>query len=106
MKIRSDESKKQEKREQEMAEQLEALKASGADGYYEYKVLKMEDNARAGCLDAEELMYTLNTMGLQGWRLVNAYSNELGKNNIALNGFGTNATNDEHIMIFERFRKF
>ena len=49
----------------------------------------------------------LNELGIEGWHLVTAYSNELGKN--ALSGgvggavFGVNSTIDENILIFERF---
>lgn len=51
----------------------------------------------------------LNELGLDGWHLVTAYSNELGKN--ALSGgiggvmTGVNSTIDENILIFERFVK-
>lgn len=94
-----------EQRAQEYADQVARLKQAGADGYYEYKVVKLQDSNMTGCLDADLMMNTLNQMGLEGWRLVNAYSNEMGKNALALGGFGVNATADEHILIFERFQK-
>lgn len=100
-----EENLKREKKADEYAAQIAKLKHAGSDGYYEYKVVKLIDSIRAGCLDANELMNTLNNMGLEGWRLVTAYSNELGKNALALGGFGVNATADEHILIFERFQK-
>ena len=99
------ERQSREKSADEYAMYVAQLKQSGADGYYEYKVIKLMDNVAAGCLDANLMMNTLNQMGLEGWRLVNAYSNELGKNALALGGFGVNATADEHILIFERFQK-
>lgn len=104
--------------EVDLAAQIEKLRASGADGYYEYKVVKLEDfiaagrlgtdlttNAAAGCLDTDLMMNTLNRMGLEGWRLATAYTNELFQNAHALGGFGSNATADEHILIFERYHK-
>ena len=56
------------------------------------------------------LAQTLNELGIDGWHLVTAYSNELGKN--ALSGgaggvmLGVNSTVDENILIFERYVKF
>lgn len=55
------------------------------------------------------MTHTLNELGIDGWHLVTAYSNELGKN--ALSGgaggvlLGVNSTIDENILIFERFVK-
>lgn len=98
-------AQEQERRAQEYAERIAKLKQMGSSGYYEYKVIKLMDNVRTGCLDATQLMNTLNQLGLDGWRLVTAYSNELGKNALAIAGFGVNATADEHILIFERFQK-
>lgn len=94
-----------ERRAKIYADQVARLKQYGADGYYEYKVVKLLDSISAGCIDADELMNTLNQLGLEGWRLVSAYSNELGKNALAIAGFGVNSTADEHILIFERFQK-
>ena len=113
-----EENTKPQKSEAELAAQIAKLKSGGAEGYYEYKVVKLEDfvaagslganltmNPAAGCLDATLMMNTLNQMGLEGWRLVTAYTNELFQNANALGGFGSNATADEHILIFERFHK-
>lgn len=100
-----EENIRRQKSAAELAEQVAKLKFSGADGYYEYKVVKLMDNVVAGCLNADQLMTTLNNLGLEGWRLVTAYSNELGKNALAIAGLGVNATADEHILIFERFQK-
>ncbi len=94
---------------------IEKLKESGAEGYYEYKAISLLDvggifNSNSGRVDTYEMTNTLNELGVDGWHLVTAYSNELGKN--ALSGgaggalLGVNSTVDENILIFERFVKF
>ena len=91
------------------------LKASGSEGYYQYKVISLMDigglfRSNSGRVNTEAMMQTLNELGVEGWRLVTAYSNELGKN--AMSGgaggvlLGVNSTVDENILIFERFVKF
>lgn len=105
-------------RERRMQEQykneIERLKSTGRDGYYEYKVLSLLDKGGlfkkdSGRVDIQSMTQTLNELGREGWQLVTAYSNELGKN--ALSGgaggamFGVNSTVDENILIFERFIK-
>ena len=93
---------------------LEYLKAQNIDGYYEYKVISLSDigglfRSNSGRVDTEKMAQTLNELGMEGWHLVTAYSNELGKN--ALSGgaggamLGVNSTVDENILIFERFVK-
>ena len=93
---------------------VENLKTKGADGYYEYKVISMLDigglfKNNSGRVDTAAMTQTLNELGIDGWHLVTAYSNELGKN--ALSGgaggvlLGVNSTVDENILIFERFVK-
>lgn len=85
---------------------LENLKSKGYDGYYQYRVLSLCDdggffNSNAGRVNTAYMMQVLNSLGLEGWHLVTAYTNELGKNSIA----GLNSTIDENILIFERFVK-
>jgi hypothetical protein len=80
------------------------LKATGRDGYYEYKVISIVD--KKGAVDIERLMVTLNDLGLDGWRLQCAYTNELGKDALTIAGFGLNSTADQNILILERFVKF
>lgn len=93
---------------------VEGLKAKGADGYYEYKAVSLLDvggifKSNSGRVNIEAMTQTLNELGIDGWHLVTAYSNELGKN--ALSGgaggvlLGVNSTVDENILIFERFVK-
>ena len=93
---------------------IDTLKAKNVDGYYEYKVVSLLDvgglfNSNSGRVNTEAMTQTLNELGIDGWRLVTAYSNELGKN--ALSGgaggilLGVNSTVDENILVFERFVK-
>ena len=101
----------QEDLKQQQAEQLhtvaiEKLKSNGAEGYWQYKVLSLVDKD-GGYLDATQLTDNLNALGIEGWHLVAAYSNELGHNtNPSAFGASTNATIDQNILIFERFVKF
>ena len=90
---------------------LNKLKQSGADGYYEYKAISLQDEngmfrSNSGRADITSMNEVLNELGLEGWRLITAYTNELGKNAFSGGGFGVNATVDENILIFERFVKF
>ena len=91
---------------------FEDLRNRGLNGYYEYKVISLLDtqglfNKNSGKVDTLAMTEILNELGMAGWRLATAYSNELGKN--ALSGgvggamLGINSTVDENILIFERF---
>lgn len=80
---------------------IEHLKAMGKIGYYEYKVISIVD--KKGSVDVNRLVYELNELGLDGWRLQCAYTNEMGKDALTIAGFGVNATADQNILILERF---
>lgn len=108
------EEQQRKEREKQYQTRLSKLKETGSEGYYEYKVISMLDESglfrkNSGKVDTIAMTQTLNELGLDGWHLVTAYSNELGKN--ALSGgaggaiFGVNSTVDENILIFERFVK-
>ena len=101
-------------REKQHHLRIESLKARNASGYYEYKVVSLADiggifKKNSGRVDTETMTQILNDLGIDGWHLVTAYSNELGKN--ALSGgvggalLGVNSTVDENILVFERFVK-
>lgn len=101
-------------RERQYHIRLTQLKKTGVTGYYEYKVISLADiaglfKADSGRVNIQLMTTILNELGLDGWHLVTAYSNELGKN--ALSGglggmmLGVNSTIDENILIFERFVK-
>lgn len=77
------------------------LKVSGKTGYYEYKAISVVDNR--GVVDVAQLTEKLNKLGLEGWKLQCAYSNEVGKNALSIGGVGNNSTVDQNILIFERF---
>ena len=106
------ERKNRERIQQEYNHKIDNLSKMGLDGYYEYKVISLFDESglfrkKSGALDTIAMTQTLNDLGIEGWHLVTAYSNELGKN--ALSGgvggvmLGVNSTVDENILIFERF---
>lgn len=101
--------------EKENAVAINSLKKMGAEGYYQYKVISLLDigglfKSNSGRVNTEAMMQKLNELGMEGWHLVTAYSNELGKNALSggAGGFimGTNSTVDENILIFERFVRF
>lgn len=108
-------NKERMEREQQYSLRMKNLKDNHHEGYYEYKVISLSDvgglfSANSGRVDIAKMTAVLNEMGLDGWHLVIAYSNELGKN--ALSGgaggvmLGVNSTVDENILIFERFIRF
>jgi len=111
IRLKEEEQRKEIERQKRNMENLNKL---GLDGYYEYKVISLLDESgffskNPGKVDTYTMAEKLNELGIEGWRLVTAYSNELGKN--ALGGgaggaaFGINSTIDENILIFERFVK-
>ena len=113
LRFEREEIEKKQKEEQYHL-RISKLKEKNIEGYYEYKVISLQDisglfNRNSGRVNTEAMMQTLNDLGIDGWHLVTAYSNELGKN--VLSGgaggmaFGVNSTVDENILIFERFVK-
>lgn len=60
-------------------------------GEYEYDVITVI-NTKKGLTDTEAIKKILLEKSSAGWRLIAAYSNELGKNALSLYGFGVNAT--------------
>ena len=105
------EENERRQKEARHAARLSKLKQSGAEGYYEYKAVSLQDESgffrsKSGSVDISAMNEVLNELGMEGWRLVTAYSNELGKNAFSAGGSGINSTVDENILIFERFVKF
>lgn len=84
--------------------QLNELKETGVDGYWEYMAIDLID--KGGRVDVNKLTETLNNLGRDGWHLVCAYTNELGKNALSIAGFGINSSVDQNVLIMERFVKF
>lgn len=99
----AEEQARQRAEQEKYQARINHLKATGRDGYYEYKVISLVD--KRGAVDAEKLMAQLNDLGLDGWRLQCAYTNEMGKDSLSIAGFGINSTADQNILIFERFVK-
>ena len=95
-------------RKQNFERQLDSLRSRGYDGYYEYTTLSLVDD-QGGGLTPDKVSKLLNSYAIDGWKLVSAYSNELGHNSTSggFGGFstGTNSTVDQHILIMERFIK-
>ena len=111
---REKEEAERKQREALYAMRLDNLRKQNAEGYYEYRVISLSDvsglfKKNSGRVNVEAMTQALNDLVLDGWHLVTAYSNELGKN--ALSGgvggalMGVNSTVDENILIFERFVK-
>ena len=100
----AEEQARQKAEQEKYQARINYLKTLGKDGYYEYKVISLVD--KKGAVDTERLMDLLNDLGLDGWRLQCAYTNEMGKDSLQIAGFGINATADQNILILERFVKF
>ena len=103
--IRIAQEQARQKAEQERYQaRINHLKSLGKEGYFQYKVISIVD--KKGAVDVYGLMATLNDLGLDGWELKCAYSNEMGKNSLEIAGFGLNSTADQNILILQRFVKF
>lgn len=100
--------KAEEARQLARQQEIERWKNAHPDAngqYYEYRTIRIVDND-SGQTDVYHIERTLNQMGYEGWRLVTALTNEIGKTSHT-SGYagitsGTNATIDEVILIFER----
>ena len=66
--------------------------------YYEYKTLIIKDDAISGTTDSERIELLLNKYALEGWRLKEALTNEVGHNSAVV----VNATINNTILILER----
>ncbi len=95
------EQAEQKEIQRKFQERIDRLKSIGRTGYYEYKVISIVD--KKGAVDINRLMAELNDLGLDGWRLQCAYTNEMGKDSLTVAGFGVNSTADQNILILERF---
>lgn len=103
--------RKQESRQQRLAKEwvdkLENLRKRGAEGYWEYETLTVHD-LHTGAINAAKVKETLCRMGWDGWELVTAYSNEVGRTERSVIGSKDriNATIGDTILIFRRFCRF
>lgn len=69
--------------------------------YYEYDYIVVQ-NKGDGSTDKERIAKIIKEHAFQGWRLITMYSNEIGKNALAVGGVGANCTMCEDILLFER----
>ena len=109
--LQEESKKRQEARQQRLArewvDKLESLRRRGAEGYWEYEVLSLRDLS-TGAINTQKVKETLCRMGWDGWELVTAHSNEVGRTEQAISGSKDrlNATISDTILIFRRFCRF
>ena len=91
------------KREEEAIENR--MLAFQNSALYEYTTVYLRDSY-SGLLNQDTLNSTLQSHAAEGWRLHSVLTNEAGKNSSSVSvggaSFGTNATMDVTILIFER----
>ena len=93
--------------EKEREDKLAALRQRGAKGYWEYETLSVRD-LDTGSVNAKKVKEILCRMGWDGWELVTAHSNEVGRteHNVVGGKDRLNASIDDTILIFRRFCPF
>ena len=75
--------------------------AKSFNEFYEYDVVTIL-NENHGQVNKIKMKQILSEYARNGWKLHTMYSNELGKNAIAILGLGVNSTACEDVLIFER----
>lgn len=103
LKDRSDEADKiKEQRRKIIEHENDKINfAKSFNEFYEYDVITII-NERGGLINNEQMQKTLSDYAKKGWKLHTMYSNELGKEAVAMLGIGINKTLCEDVMIFER----
>lgn len=98
---------RQQRLAREWVDKLETLRKRGAEGYWEYDTLSVRD-LDTGAINAKKVKEALCRMGWDGWELVTAFSNEVGKTERTVTGSKDriNATIGDTILIFRRFCRF
>lgn len=91
--------------EQKNMQEEQDKKALELNDVFEYDVVSVLDKDHGG-VDVERLGNVLADHASKGWRLVSAFSNEVGRDS-SLSEFsgvsiGVNSTIDQNILIFER----
>ena len=91
------------KRQQEIEEENKEIKEKqlNKNPKYEYSAVSIRDDTN-GRIDINAIQKMLDLYAEEGWRLHSVFTNELGKNEVALFANGINATIDQTILIFER----
>ena len=69
--------------------------------FYEYDLIVIPNN-KDGSTDTNQVVQSIRDHAHQGWRLITMFSNEIGKNALAIGGIGTNTTMCEDVLLFER----
>lgn len=109
-KIRKEQEEKERKAKEliiQRQRELEHIKklTIANNALYEYDVVTLVDDS-SGALNVNKLQLVLTRYSLEGWRLVHAFTNEIGKQSSSYGAYGyssgTNATIDQTILIFER----
>ncbi len=67
---------------------------------YEYAIEVVKDTM--GATNILKLSSVINKYSNEGYRVVSAFTNEIGKNAVSINGVGVNSTSDQVVIIFER----
>lgn len=91
----------EEERKNAEIEQGKREYARTVRGLYEYDVVTILNKGH-GRIDRDKMLEILSSRACDGWKLHTIYSNELGKNALALLGFAINETACEDVLIFER----
>lgn len=79
----------------------ERLEQYKRNPFYEYDYIVVPNNSD-GSTNKEYIKEIIYNHAMHGWRLITMYSNEIGKNAVALGGIGSNVTMCEDILVFER----
>lgn len=94
-----------EKFHDDISDVKKKMLVSELNDFYEYDVVSVVDTS-SGRVDVEKLIMVLSYYANEGWRLKCALTNEAGKNSSMVGtggiSYGTNATIDDTILIFER----
>lgn len=89
----------------EKRKRYEDLAVNIGAAIYEYKVLSFIDSITGTC-NTKDIQAELNRLAETGWHVKGVFSNELGKNALAILGIGINGTVDQSIVILERDIRF
>lgn len=88
--------------DREVQEEIEKQEfISSHDDLYEYDIVTIL-NKDHGQIDKKKIKEVIMSHARKGWKLHTVYSNELGKNALAVLGLGLNTTACEDVLIFER----
>lgn len=79
----------------------ERLEQYKKNPFYVYDYIVVPNKAD-GSTNKEYIKEIITNHAMQGWRLITMYSNEIGKNAVALGGVGSNVTMCEDVLVFER----